>query len=326
MPHGASTDRPLTRRELRAQRETQPTASPAHDEFEAAARTFSFTGETAVQQPVAEKAEPVVEPRAQRAKKQRAAAKRSGVVSFKRVAAASFSVSAMAVAGLLAVGMTTPPAAVAASKTNIEQGTAQVMAATEDAETEATDDIQAYVTPAEVENPEIDRGGGFAIASLTDIAQADGINETSDLYTNDPNAAIQWPFPVGVPMTWGYGQRWGRMHQGIDLTPGDGAKIHVIADGVVRIATENGGGYGVNVYVDHVIDGQLVSSHYAHMQYGSIQVKVGQHVKVGDVLGLVGNTGHSFGSHLHFEILLNGTTHVDPLAWMRKYAGRSSLG
>ena len=93
------------------------------------------------------------------------------------------------------------------------------------------------------------------------------------------------------------------MHEGVDFTPGAGSPIQAIADGVVRIATNSGGAYGVTVVIDHVIDGQLVSSRYAHMQYGSLQVAVGQHVTVGTVIGRTGNTGRSFGAHTHFEIL-----------------------
>nr|WP_245325300.1 M23 family metallopeptidase [Microbacterium amylolyticum] len=115
--------------------------------------------------------------------------------------------------------------------------------------------------------------------------------------------------------------RWGRLHEGIDFVPGEGAPIQSIADGVVRIATEAGGAYGVNVYVDHIIDGQLVSSHYAHMQYGSLQVQAGDTVKVGDVLGNVGNTGRSYGAHLHFEVIVNGTA-IDPMPWMQEHGNR----
>ncbi len=73
----------------------------------------------------------------------------------------------------------------------------------------------------------------------------------------------------------------------------------------------------MTVVIDHHIDGQLVSSRYAHMQYGSLQVTVGQHVTVGTVIGRTGNTGHSFGAHTHFEILMNGTTPIDPIPWLR---------
>ena len=47
----------------------------------------------------------------------------------------------------------------------------------------------------------------------------------------------------------------------------------------------------------------------------------GQKIKVGDNIGKVGNTGRSYGAHLHFEIIINGTT-VDPLPWMKRNAGR----
>ena len=75
-----------------------------------------------------------------------------------------------------------------------------------------------------------------------------------------------------VPISYGFGMRSGRMHEGVDFTPGAGSPIQAIADGVVRVATNSGGAYGVSVIIDHKIDGQLVSSRYAHMQYGSLQV------------------------------------------------------
>jgi murein DD-endopeptidase MepM/ murein hydrolase activator NlpD len=75
------------------------------------------------------------------------------------------------------------------------------------------------------------------------------------------------------------------------------------------------------VIIDHVIDGELVSTRYGHMQYGSLKVKTGETVKVGQIIGLVGDTGHSFGAHLHFEVLQNGTTAIDPLPWLRSHAG-----
>jgi murein DD-endopeptidase MepM/ murein hydrolase activator NlpD len=312
-----------------------PEASSSVDAFEAAARLFSFTGETPIQQPAAESvadqahesetAEPAAHdvPRGRKPRARRTP-RRTGA-SFKRVAAASFSVSAMAIVGLLAVGMTTPAVAVASSspagdvalKTEAPAGDVVV----------DPEEIQAYVAPAQVQNVELDRdAGGYETASLRDLAASEGVTTFSSFFTNDPTAAIQWPFAVGVPMTFGFGPRWGAMHTGIDLTPGNGSEIHAIADGVVRSASDATGGYGVNIYINHIIDGKLVTSHYAHMQYGSMRVKAGDHVKVGQVIGLVGNTGHSFGAHLHFEILLNGTQLVDPLPWMRKNAGRASLG
>lgn len=110
------------------------------------------------------------------------------------------------------------------------------------------------------------------------------------------------------------------MHQGIDLTAGAGAQIQAIADGVVRIATDEGGGYGVTIVIDHVVNGEQVSSRYAHMEFDSRQVEVGDTVSVGQYIGRTGNSGRSFGAHLHMEILENGTTPIDPVPWLRSNA------
>src|SRR3546814_5397791 len=107
--------------------------------------------------------------------------------------------------------------------------------------------------------------------------------------------------------------RSGRMHEGIDFGPGAGSPVQAIADGTVRIAPESGGAFGVTVVIDHVIDGELISSRYAHMQYGSLQVEPGQEVKVGTFIGRTGNTGRSYGAHTHLELLAGGTTAIDPL-------------
>ena len=242
----------------------------------------------------------------------------------RRIAAAGASLGVMGVAGMIAVSMTLPASAVAAVQNNGSGATASLVASAAPAKKVADDEIQAYVASAAVEDEDLAREGEYSTVSLLDVAAEEGIKRVSNsLYTNDPNAAIQWPFMVGVAMSSPYGMRNGRMHAGIDLVPGAGATIQAIADGTVRIATESGGAYGVTVYVDHVIDGQVVTSHYAHMQHGSLAVKTGQKVKVGDTIGKVGNTGRSYGAHLHFEIIINGST-VDPLAWMRKNAGRYS--
>lgn len=166
----------------------------------------------------------------------------------------------------------------------------------------------------------------YKVKSIAQVAATENIR-TANTFTNDPNGTIQWPFPVGVPIASYFGPRIAptagasSFHEGIDFDPGRGAPIQVIADGVVReVAPYNDNALGVHVIVDHMIDGQLVSSVYGHMTPGSIKVTQGQTVKVGDILGLVGSTGISTGPHLHFEIRLNGTTPVDPYAWLKQHA------
>ena len=143
-------------------------------------------------------------------------------------------------------------------------------------------------------------------------------------FTNNPNGTIQWPFATGVPISSGFGARvacsyCSSNHMGVDFAPGMGAPIQAIADGVVREVNPGGGAYGVHITIDHEINGQKVTSMYAHMQWGSPAVAAGQVVTVGQYLGDVGSTGASTGAHLHLEILVNDVN-VDPFAWLKANA------
>jgi murein DD-endopeptidase MepM/ murein hydrolase activator NlpD len=136
-------------------------------------------------------------------------------------------------------------------------------------------------------------------------------------------AAIQWPVPSSSRVSGDYGPRiapcagCSTFHKGADLTPGLGTPITSIANGVVTaVSASDSGGLGVHAVIEHVIDGRVVSSLYGHMIEGSLQLHVGQSVAVGQLVGNLGNTGQSTGAHLHFEILLDGTTPTDPLAWL----------
>ena len=73
------------------------------------------------------------------------------------------------------------------------------------------------------------------------------------------------------------------------------------------------GGYGNMVRQSCESNGAVYDILYAHMTYGSITVSTGSHVKAGQVIGAVGSTGNSSGSHLHFEVSTNGTK-VDGLS------------
>lgn len=296
-----------------------PHSEPDVDAFARASNAFGFspvTDETEI--PVAE--EPVVVG-ASPASEHVVPRRRIG----RRVLAAGASLGVMGVAGLIAVSMTLPASAVAAVQGTGAAPVASLVAKDEAAPTKKVDEdeIQAYVASDVVQDEPLARSDEYKTVSLLEVAAEEHIKFSDSLYTNDQNAAIQWPFMVGVAMSSPYGMRNGRMHAGIDLVPGNGATIQAIADGTVRIATESGGAYGVHAYIDHVIDGKVVTSHYAHMQYDSLEVRPGQKVKVGDTIGKVGNTGRSYGAHLHFEIIVNGST-VDPLRWMRDNAGRYS--
>lgn len=318
MPLDSSAEPAPTRRSLR----NRPAPEPTIDEFAEAAKLFSFTGETAVQAPPA--------PAASSTATARTASHTAAITAprtrrwfagsaFRRMATASFSVGVMGVVGLLTVAMTVPAEAVAASA----GAPVAEKVSTSAAPKIESDEIQAYVAPADVTNVALDRAENYTselIPKVAAVGSGEGILYQSDLFTNDVTAAVQWPFSVGVGMSSGYGMRWGRLHEGVDFVPGEGAPIQAIADGTVRIATESGGNYGVTVYIDHVINGKAVTSHYSHMQYGSLKVSAGEQVTVGTIVGNTGNTGRSYGAHLHFEIIVNGST-VDPLPWLRENAG-----
>ena len=122
-------------------------------------------------------------------------------------------------------------------------------------------------------------------------------------------SAAGFIWPVNGPVVSGFGMRWGRMHEGIDITAGTGTPIWAAAAGAVIHAGWLGG-YGNLVVVDH---GDGLATAYAHAS--AILVSVGQQVAQGETLSTVGSTGNSSGPHLHFEVRVNGNA-VDPLLYL----------
>lgn len=119
---------------------------------------------------------------------------------------------------------------------------------------------------------------------------------------------FQWPVR-GRRITSGYGRRNGGMHTGMDIDCETGDPTYAAKAGRV-IAAERAGGYGNMVIVDH---GNGVSSLYAH--HSRLYVRQGQQVDRGQKLGACGSTGNSTGSHLHFEIRVNGN-HRNPRPYL----------
>lgn len=126
--------------------------------------------------------------------------------------------------------------------------------------------------------------------------------------TGQPSAA-GFIWPCDGPVVSGFGMRWGRMHEGIDIGCAFGTPNRAAASGTVIYAGWMGG-YGNLVVVDH---GNGLSTAYAHAS--SILVQVGQTVSQGETVSLVGSTGNSSGPHLHFEVRINGVA-VDPLLYL----------
>jgi murein DD-endopeptidase MepM/ murein hydrolase activator NlpD len=109
--------------------------------------------------------------------------------------------------------------------------------------------------------------------------------------------------PADGPVTSEFGQRWGRLHAGIDIGAPTGTPIYAAATGTVTSAGWRNG-YGNTVTIDH---GNNLTTLYAHQH--RITTTTGAHVQQGTLIGHVGNTGNSTGPHLHFEVRVNGTPH-----------------
>jgi hypothetical protein len=123
--------------------------------------------------------------------------------------------------------------------------------------------------------------------------------------------AGQWtlPLPAGsYQLTSGFGMRWGRLHAGIDFAAPTGTPIHAAAAGVVLDAgctsprcdipgSPDMPGCGLRVNINH---GGGIVTRYCHAV--ALDVVAGEQVVAGQVIGLVGSTGNSSGSHLHFEV------------------------
>ena len=230
----------------------------------------------------------------------------------KRVA--SFGI--LLIAGATLVGLTVPASMFNPGEAAVAQAAASA-SSTADAAGQ-----QTIVTDAAVPKMARDSIGVSSEADLQQLVQGRSTNTYSVTNTGD----VRWPFPNAVPITDGFGPRvspcsgCSTEHKGTDFTPGAGTPIYAIADGVVSLHDVSAWGLGNHVQIEHKIKGQKVSSVYAHMQLGSSKLQVGDKVKVGDFIGLVGQTGAATGPHLHFEIHLNGVP-VDATVWLAANAG-----
>ncbi len=131
--------------------------------------------------------------------------------------------------------------------------------------------------------------------------------QTGSTGTGVSDSGLIWP--VDGPVTSGFGWRWGRMHQGIDIAVPTGTSVRASASGTV-IHSGWLGGYGNLVVVDH---GNGLATAYAHNSV--LLVSVGQGVAQGETVALSGSTGNSTGPHVHFEVRVNGVA-VDPLLYL----------
>ena len=201
--------------------------------------------------------------------------------------------------------------AVAESATNEQRGLVERLVASRDALTAAEQDKRSTLASiqedrsgvlAEIEDLEAQ---SEALAARIRAAQA----QSSASSTPVTSGSGQLAWPVSGPVTSGFGSRWGRMHEGIDIAVGTGTPVHAAAAGTVIYAGWMEG-YGNLVAIDH---GNGLSTAYGHNS--TLACSVGQTVSAGQVIAYSGSTGHSTGPHVHFEVRVNGSP-VDPLGYL----------
>jgi murein DD-endopeptidase MepM/ murein hydrolase activator NlpD len=147
-----------------------------------------------------------------------------------------------------------------------------------------------------------------ASAALAERLRSSGGGGGGGGSTGDGSSSSGFIWPVSGVVTSGFGWRWGRMHEGIDISAPAGTTIRAAAAGTVIYAGWMGG-YGNLTIVDH---GNGLATAYAHQS--AIYVGGGS-VSQGTALGAVGCTGSCTGNHLHFEVRVNGSA-VDPMGYL----------
>jgi murein DD-endopeptidase MepM/ murein hydrolase activator NlpD len=246
----------------------------------------------------------------------------------RRVAQKSFPPVVMVAAAALLIGTSVPPSALFDPDAP-PASAAYASIPTTDAE---SDDGAELVAAAELEEDQVlempvaenvaapvATRDEWSVTSYADMLRLKyGTRNFS--YSTTGEGAVRWPFPYAVPISSGFGDRvapcWGcsSYHRGLDMTPGRGTPVYSVAEGVVT-GVGPSSTYGYRVEIEHVINGQRVKSLYAHMEWDSSALVVGDEIPVGEFLGTVGNSGLSTGPHLHLEIHIDDIP-IDPFAWL----------
>jgi murein DD-endopeptidase MepM/ murein hydrolase activator NlpD len=162
-------------------------------------------------------------------------------------------------------------------------------------------------------------GEGFGLVTGQMVVVPDGIKPSEQPFIKRTVYLAQGPIPVSsggytYPVRGGVSQFFSWYHPGVDITADVGTPIVSAHSGTVteiHVGTYDGG-YGNNIYISN---GNGVVSHYAHMS--GVNVGVGQRVVGGStVIGWIGMTGRTTGPHVHFEIIVNGST-VNPMSYIQ---------
>ncbi|MFC5338159.1 M23 family metallopeptidase [Leucobacter denitrificans] len=158
---------------------------------------------------------------------------------------------------------------------------------------------------------------GLDLSGLTALSTEAGLLDPAMLEPTE----FRLPFDKDWPLTDGFAYRTApveQFHDAQDFAAADGTPVKSIGSGVVIEAGYATDGCGFSLKVQHLIaNGSTLTSRYCHMQSDSHSYAIGDEIVIGDEVGRVGNTGLSFGSHLHLALKLNGTP-IDPLPYLHE--------
>lgn len=154
--------------------------------------------------------------------------------------------------------------------------------------------------------------------SASALADRQATVDRADRATRDATGQDQaqqqtWLLPLrNYTVSTAFAGQWDQQHPGVNLTASEGTPYYAVASGTVKLARWDGG-RGFTIVIDH---GNGITTAYSHS--AKLLVKEGQRVEAGDKIGLVGNTGYSFGCHLHFEVRVNDKVE-DPMTFMKQH-------
>lgn len=162
------------------------------------------------------------------------------------------------------------------------------------------DELEDQERHLESESRELAAMARRADQQVAAARQAEQVSGSANSAPASDSTSSGWQWPASGPVTSEYGMRWGRMHEGVDVGGGTGSPVVAARSGTVTHAGRMGG-YGNLVLVNH---GGGVSTAYAHLS--SFSVSPGQSVGGGQRVGGMGCSGSCTGTHVHFEVRING--------------------
>lgn len=251
--------------------------------------------------------------------------------STRRAIVISSAAALVAVAVLPAVAAVTAPQGAARATVTVHQ--------------QASDDAQTLLVASEAHSAELDRDvyiastpeevaeARAAEAARVDAARraasAEAARQAASSTVGSPAAGsrppsyaagtgeVRYPLPAG---SYYVSRSIGGSHLGADMMADEWTPIYAAHAGVVTISDESFSGFGNAVVLEGTVGGAPIETAYAHMVPGSRLVAAGETVKAGQQIGSVGNTGNSWGNHLHIEVHINGDL-IDPIVWLGDNAG-----